>query len=79
MKLRAVGSAFTDDANTVVDGRGYRWKKAGYAVLDLAATWRRPWWELTLALDNATNRDYVQGFFWHGEPRILRGELILRY
>lgn len=79
MKLRAVGSAFTDDANTVVDGRGYRWKKAGYAVLDLAATWRRPWWELTLALDNATSRDYVQGFFWHGEPRILRGELILRY
>lgn len=79
VKLRAIGSAFTDDANTVVDSRGYRWKKAGFAVLDLAATWRRSWWEFTLALDNATNRDYVQGFFWHGEPRILRAELTLRY
>jgi outer membrane receptor protein involved in Fe transport len=79
VKLRAIGSAFTDDANTVVDGRGYRWKKAGYAVLDLAATWRHTAWEFTLALDNATNRDYVKGFFWHGEPRTLRGELTLRY
>lgn len=59
--------------------RGYRWKKAAYSVLDLTATWRHPAWEFTLALDNATNRDYVQGFFWHGEPRTLRAELILRY
>lgn len=78
-KLRAIGSAFTDDANTVTDARGYRWKKAAYAVLDLAATWRRPGWEFTLALDNALDRDYVRGFFWHGEPRTLRGELTLRY
>lgn len=78
-KLRALGSAYTDDANTVVDGRGHRWKKAGYAVLDLAATWRRPAWEFTLALDNALGRDTVQGFFWRGEPRTLRGELTLRY
>lgn len=78
-KLRAIGSAFTDDANTVTDARGYRWKKAAYAVLDLAATWRRPHWEFTLALDNALDRDYVRGFFWHGEPRTLRGELTLRY
>ena len=78
-KLRAVGSAYTDDANTVTDARGYRWKKAAYAVLDLAATWRRMGWEFTLALDNALNRDYVTGFFWHGEPRTLRGELTLRY
>lgn len=78
-KLRAIGAAFTDDANTVVDARGYRWKKRAYAVLDLAATWRRPQWEFTLALDNALNRDYVTGFFWHGEPRTLRGELTLRY
>ena len=78
-RLRAIGSAYTDDANTVVDARGYRWKKAAYAVLDLAATWRRPGWEFTLALDNALDRDYVTGFFWHGEPRMLRGELTLRY
>lgn len=78
-KLRAVGSAFTDDANTVVDAKGYRWKKAGFAVLDLSATWRRSLWEFTLALNNALDRDYVQGFFWHGEPRTLRGELTLRY
>lgn len=78
-KLRAIGSAFTDDANTVTDARGYRWKKAAYAVLDLAATWRRPGWEFTLALDNVLDRDYVRGFFWHGEPRTLRGELTLRY
>ena len=78
-KLRAIGSAFTDDANTVMDDRGYRWKKAGYGVLDLSTTWRRQASELTLALDNALDRDYVQGFFWHGEPRTLRGELTLRY
>lgn len=52
---------------------GYRWKKAGYAVLDLSATWNRPLWSLTLALDNALSRDYVTGFFWHGEPRTLHG------
>ena len=78
-KLRLVGSAFTDDANTVTDARGYRWKKAGYAVLDLAATWRRPGWEFTLALDNVFDRDYVSGFFWHQEPRTLRGELTLHF
>lgn len=78
-KLRAIGSAFTDDANTVMDARGFRWKKAAYAVLDLAATWRRPDWEFTLALDNALDRDYVTGFFWHGEPRTARGELTLRF
>lgn len=78
-KLRAIGSTFTDDANTVMDARGYRWKKQAYAVFDLAATWRRPAWEFTLALDNAFDRDYVRGFFWHGEPRTLRGELTLRY
>lgn len=78
-KLRMIGSAFTDDANTVMDARGYRWKKAGYAVLDLSATWRRPWWEFTLALNNALDKDYVRGFFWHGEPRTLRAELTLRY
>lgn len=79
IKLRAVGSAFTDDANTATDAAGYRWKKAGFAVLDLAATWRRPSWEFTLALDNALDRDTVQGFFWHGEPRTLRAELTLRF
>jgi len=78
-KLRAIGSAFTDDANTVVDTNGYRWKKAGHAVLDLAAIWRRPVWEFTLALNNALDREYVQGFFWRGEPRTLRAELTLRY
>jgi outer membrane receptor protein involved in Fe transport len=78
-RLRAIGSAFTDDANMVVDASGHHWRKAAYAVLDLAATWRRPGWEFTLALDNALNRDYVTGFFWHGEPRMLRGELTLRY
>jgi len=78
-KLRAIGSAFTDDANTVTDVRGYRWKKSGYAVFDLAATWRRPRWELTLALDNVFDRDYVSGFFWHQEPRTLRGELTLHF
>jgi len=78
-KLRVIGSAFTDDANTVINARGYRWKKPAYAVLDLAATWRRPSWEFTLALDNALDRDYVTGFFWHQEPRILRGEFTLRY
>jgi outer membrane receptor protein involved in Fe transport len=78
-KLRAVGSAFTDDANTVVDANGYRWQKGGFAVLDLSATWQRPVWEFTLALNNALDRNYVQGFFWHGEPRTLRAELTLRY
>ncbi|WIM04782.1 MAG: TonB-dependent receptor [Candidatus Nitricoxidivorans perseverans] len=78
-RLRAVGSAFTDDANTVTDAGGYRWRKAGFTVLDLAATWRRPSWEFTLALDNALDRDYVSGFFWRQEPRTLRGELTLRY
>lgn len=79
IKLRAIGRTFTDDANTVVDSRGYRWRKSGYAVLDLAATWRRPDREFTLALDNALNRDYVSGFFWHQEPRTLRGELNLHF
>lgn len=79
IKMRAVGRTFTDDANTVVDSRGYRWRKAGYAVLDLAVTWRRPDREFTLALDNALNRDYVSGFFWHQEPRTLRGELNLHF
>ena len=78
-KLRAVGAAFTEDANTVLDARGYRWKKAGFAVLDFSATWRRPNWEFTLALNNVLDRDYVQGFFWRGEPRTLRAELTLRY
>lgn len=78
-KLRAIGSSFTDDANTVTDTSSYRWKKAGYAVLDLSATWHRPRWEFTLALDNALDRDYVTGFFWHQEPRTLRGELTLHY
>lgn len=77
--LRAVGSAFTDDANTVTDTRGYRWENTAHAVLDLIATWRRPAWEFTLALDNAFDRDYVSGFFSHGEPRTLRGELTLRF
>lgn len=77
--LRAVGSAFIDDANTVTDTRGYRWENTAYAVLDLIATWRRPAWEFTLALDNAFDRDYVSGFFSHGEPRTLRGELTLRF
>lgn len=79
IKLRAAGATFTDEANTVTDPRGYRWRKAGYAVLDLSATWRYPTWELTLAVDNAANRDYVTGFFWHGEPRTLRVVLTLRY
>jgi outer membrane receptor protein involved in Fe transport len=78
-KWRLVGSAYTDEANTVVDGRGYRWKKAAYDVLDLAAIWRAKSWEATLALDNVFDRDYVSGFFWHGEPRTLRGEFILRF
>lgn len=78
-KLRVLGSAFSDEANTVTDRQGYRWKKAGYAVLDLATTWRQAGWEATLAVDNVFNRDYVTGFFWHGEPRTLRGELILRF
>ncbi len=78
-KLRAIGSAFTDEANTVTDARGFRWQKAAYAVIDLAATWRRPDWEFTLALDNALDRDYVTGFFWHGQPRLLRGELTLHF
>ncbi len=78
-KLRAVGSTFTDDANTVVDARGYRWKKSDFGVLDLTAAWSKPGWELTLALNNVLGRDYVQGFFWHGEPRTLRGELVFHY
>jgi len=78
-KLRTVGSAFTDEVNTVKDTRGYRWQKASYAVLDLSANWRWTNWEFFLALDNAFDRDYVTGFFWHGEPRMLRGELTLRF
>lgn len=77
-KLRAVGSTFTDDANTVTDTRGYRWENAAYTVLDLIVAWHRPAWEFTLALDNAFDRDYVSGFFSHGEPRTVRGELTLR-
>ncbi len=78
-RVRAVGSTYTDDANTVTDARGYRWKKAGYAVIDLSSTWRTPRWELTLALDNAFDRDYVTGFFWHQEPRTVRAELSLHF
>ncbi|MBS1159396.1 MAG: irgA 2 [Proteobacteria bacterium] len=78
-KWRLVGSAYTDEANTVVDSQGYRWKKSAYDVLDLAASWRAKSWEATLALDNVFDRDYVSGFFWHGEPRTLRGEFILRF
>lgn len=48
-------------------------------MLDLATTWRRSWGEFTLALDNAFDKDYVKGFFWHGEPRTWRGELTLRF
>lgn len=76
-KLRLVGRAYTDEANTGTDAQGYRWRKPGYAVLDLAATWRRPDWEFTLALDNAFDQDYLTGFFWRGQPRLLRGELTL--
>ena len=78
-RLRIVGATYIDDANTVVDARGYRWKNAGYAVLDTSATWRSPRWELTLALDNAFDRDYVSGFFWHQEPRTVRAELSLHF
>lgn len=78
-KWRLIGSAYTDEANTVVDSQGYRWKKAAYDVLDLGASWRGKDWEATLALDNVFDRDYVTGFFWHGEPRTLRGEFILRF
>lgn len=78
-KLRAVGSAFTDDANTVTDARGYRWENTAYAVLDFMATWRYPSGEFTLALDNTFDRAYISGFFSHGEPRTLRGELTLRF
>ncbi|NTV11509.1 MAG: TonB-dependent receptor, partial [Zoogloea sp.] len=77
--LRGVGPAHTDEANTLVDADGHRWKKAGYTLLDLAATWRRPGHEFTLALANVFDRDYVTGFFWHGEPRTLRGELTIRF
>lgn len=78
-RLRHVGSAWTDETNTRVDAAGYRWKKRAYSVLDLAATWRGPASEFTLALDNAFDRDYVTGFFWHGEPRTLRGEFVLHF
>jgi outer membrane receptor protein involved in Fe transport len=78
-KLRAVGSAYTDEANTIIDELGYRWQKPAYAVLDLTALWHGSKWEFMLALDNVLDKDYVTGFFWHGSPRILRGELTLRY
>ncbi|MFZ5583761.1 MAG: TonB-dependent receptor [Pseudomonadota bacterium] len=78
-RLRAVSGAFTDDANTLSDSRGYRWRKAGYGVLDLSATWRQPAWDFTLALDNVFDRDYVTGLFWRGEPRLLRSELSWRF
>lgn len=78
-RLRYVGSAWTDETNTRIDAAGYRWKKRAYSVLDLAATWRGQSSEFTLALDNAFDRDYVTGFFWHGEPRTLRGEFVLHF
>lgn len=77
--VRLVGSSYTDEANTVLDDKGYRWKKPAYAVVDLNSGYRQAHWELTLSLHNALNRDYVTGFFWHGEPRTWRGELILRF
>ncbi|MBU1777831.1 MAG: TonB-dependent receptor [Gammaproteobacteria bacterium] len=74
LALRALSAAWTDEANTVADAQGYRWKKCGYAVLDASLTWRIDDAEIVLALDNVFDRRYTTGFFRTGQPRLLRVE-----
>ncbi len=84
--LRYVGSSYTDEKNTVVDTRGYRWKRDGYYVMDLSFV-KRFHLEgqylkdvtLTLAIDNLFNKRYQTGFFGRDEGRIIRGEVALRF
>lgn len=84
--LRYVGSSYTDEKNTIVDTRGYRWKRDGYYVMDLSFVKHFHLGKqylkdvtLTLAIDNLFDKRYQTGFFGHSEGRIIRGEVALRF
>jgi outer membrane receptor protein involved in Fe transport len=84
--LRYVGSSYTDEKNTIVDTRGYRWKRDGYYVMDISFVKHfHPEKQylkditLTLAIDNLFDKRYHTGFFGHSEGRIIRGEAALRF
>lgn len=77
--LRYVGASYTDENNTVTDGKGYRWQREPYYVADLSLTRRFRDVDLTLAADNLFDRKYQSGFFWRAEGRIVRAEAAFRF
>jgi outer membrane receptor protein involved in Fe transport len=77
--VRAVSAAYSDQENTVRGDAGYEWRKGKYAVADASLTFRRPAWDLTLALDNIFDRHYTTGFFRLGQERLARGEFRWRF
>ncbi|MDP2155265.1 MAG: TonB-dependent receptor, partial [Sulfuricella sp.] len=77
--LRYVGASYTDENNTVTDGKGYRWQREPYHVVDLSLTKRFRDVDLTLAADNLFDRKYQSGFFWRAEGRIVRAEAAFRF
>jgi len=84
--LRYAGSSYSDEKNTIVDSKGYRWKKDGYYVIDISLVklfhfkeWYLKDVVLTVAIDNLFNKHYQKGFFGRDEGRIVRGELALRF
>jgi outer membrane receptor protein involved in Fe transport len=74
MALRYMGTAYTDERNTVVDAAGYRWRKDEYAVVDVSTTWRFGAARLTLAAGNLFDEIYMTGFFRRSPGRVLRAE-----
>lgn len=77
--LRYVGASYTDENNTVTDGKGYRWQREPYRVVDLSLTRRFRDVDLTLAADNLFDKKYQSGFFWRAEGRVVRAEAVFRF
>lgn len=77
--VRYVGASYTDESNTETDSRGYQWRKDDYYVLDVSLVKRFKDVSLTLAIDNLLDEDYVTGFFWRSEGRVVRGEVAVKF
>lgn len=77
--LRCVGASYADEQNTVVDTRGYRWRRDPYCVADLSWVRRWPDWNVTFAVDNLFDRHYDSGFFWRDRGRLIRVEAAARF
>ncbi len=77
--LRYVGTSFADENNTITDSKGYRWERESYHVVDLSLTKRFKGADLTVAVDNLFDKNYMSGFFWRAEGRVCRAEVVFRF